>query len=136
LKTKREPSDIVLSDQTNTKIRRFSHEEEYTGSGISSTSIGVPKERTYGHRNSDTIPSVKEDSTQMEEQMGRNAEEPGRSKPAAEKQSKEADRGRDRAGKAAGEEIQVAGSHSSISGSERTGLHAQLWVLYKNSEKA
>ena len=71
----------------------------------------------------------------MAEQMGRNAKEPVGSKPEAKEQPKETDRRRDPARKVPGEVIQVAGSHSGISGSERERLHAQLWMLYKDSEE-
>ena len=78
---KREPSGIVLSDQTNTKARRFSHEEGYTGSSISSTGTYIPTEWTQRNRDSEPISYITEDSVQMAKEMGWDTGESGRSKP-------------------------------------------------------
>ena len=116
----------MLSDQTNTKARRFSHEEGYTGSGISSTSIGVSEEGPYSNRSSNTVSFVKEDGIQMAKKMGRDTEQPGGSKPAAEEEPKETDRGRDQVGKAASKEIQMAGPYTCLPGSQGTGIYTLI----------
>ena len=67
--------------------------------------------------------------------MGRDTKESGGSKPAAEDQSEETDRGRDTTGKTHGKEIQMAGSYNSVPGSQRTRLYALFRMLYKDCQE-
>ena len=68
----------------------------------------------------------------MAKQMGWDTEEPGRSKPKAKAQPKEANRGRDQAGQEAGKEVQVARYHISLSGGDRAGIQPKLRMFLKD----
>ena len=72
----------------------------------------------------------------MAKKMGRDTEQPGGSKPAAEEEPKETDRGRDQVGKAASKEIQMAGPYTCLPGSQGTGIYTLLWVLYQDGAQA
>ena len=83
----------MLSDQTNTKARRFSHEEEYTGSSISSTGAGVSAKGSYGNRDSNTVPFVAKNGTQMAKEVGWDNQESGGPEPTAQEKPEETNRG-------------------------------------------
>ena len=72
------------------KARRFSHEEGYTGSSISSTGAGISKKRAGSNRDSESISSISKNCAQVAKAVGRDAGEPDRSKSKTQEQSQEA----------------------------------------------